>query len=128
MTKLAILSLALLSPFISHADNISWKNPEYAIQVRLYRGYPPADSFTALHDLGKILVQETGKGFIVRSIVDRDDVHPGATFCIQVDPRTGSAKEELTRITNTISALKPDGQFIEFEVTNPSPCLSKYFP
>jgi hypothetical protein len=122
-----ILLVALLSPIISHADD-SWKNPDFAIQVRLYRGYPPVESFTALQDLGKILVEETGNGFVMRSVVDRDDVHPGATFCIQVDPRTGSAKKELTRIIDTISQLKPEGQFVDFNVENPSSCLSKYFP
>lgn len=119
--------LAACNAFAGSAQQ-SWKDPNLAIQVNLYRGYPPAESFTALTDLGQILVQNTAKGFIVRSVVDRNDVHPGATFCMQVHPGLYNAKEIHAQILTSIQALKPEGQFVEFYVESPSSCLSKYFP
>ena len=106
----------------------SWKDPNLAIQVSLYRGYPPAESFTALNDLSQILVQNTAKGFVVRSVVDRNDVHPGATFCMQVHPGLYDAKEVHAKILSSIQSLKPEGQFVEFYVESPSACLNQYFP
>lgn len=125
---LLVTLLATCGTFADGSASPSWKNPELAIQVNLYRGYPPAESFTALNDLGQILVQNTAKGFVVRSVVDRNDVHPGATFCMQVHPGLYNAKEIHAQILSSIHALKPEGQFVEFYIESPSSCVSKYFP
>lgn len=129
MTKLILTTLlATCSALADGSAPTSWKDPNLAIQVSLYRGYPSAESFTALNDLAQILVQNTAKGFIVRSVVNRNDVHVGATFCMQVHPGLYNAKETHSQILSSIQALKPDGQFVEFNVESPSSCVSKYFP
>lgn len=126
-----ILFIVLLGTCNALAKNPappSWKEPNLAIHVSLYRGYPPVESFAALNDLGQILIQNTAKGFIVRSVIDRNDVHPGATFCMQVHPGLFDAKEVHAKILSSIQALKPEGQFVEFFIESPSTCLNEYFP
>ena len=118
--------LSVLTFFVSTTSLLADapKLEEWTIKVRMYRGYPPGE-FKALNELAVIVANETSKGFLNKTVINRDDVHPGATFCLLVDPRVHTAKEERARILDEIRALKPDGQFVEFSVASPSDCALK---
>lgn len=119
-----IMLVLVSSHFVFAEDNANSEIENYSIKVRLYRGSPEADSFTALFDLSKIVAMETAKGFIKRTLILRDDFHVGATYCLYIDKDLYDATEQLERIKGLVSSLSPEGQFLDYQVTHPSDCLT----
>lgn len=99
----------------------NWVNPDYAVQVRMYRG-GFVGQFKELDRLGELIMEETSRGYIVFSQIYREDFHQGATVCFQIDPRVLTVAMQKSRIVEQISTLKPEGEFVQFEVESPSHC------
>lgn len=99
----------------------SWVNPDYAVQVRMYRG-GLVGPFKELDRLGELIMEETSRGYIIFSQIYREDFHQGVTACFQIDPRVLTVAMQKSRIVEQLSALRPEGEFVQFEVESPSHC------
>ena len=117
--------LFCLAPLIFASSALASDLDNWTIKVRLYRGYPPLP-FEALNKIGVMVVEETSKGFLKKSVVYRDNWHPGSTFCMYVDPKLGNAEKVRDDILRRLGELHPRGQFLEFQVENPSNCMKKF--
>ncbi len=126
--KSALVGFILLScgkdPVSADTSTAESRSKNWSIEVGLYRT-DPSPEFKALDDLGILVMQETAKGFIARSVVTRNSFHPGATVCMLVDQRLGNAAEEKARIVEALRSIELDGPTVSLAVSDNSTCMDQ---
>lgn len=117
--KLIVIVSLLLSGQVRAEDLKPW-----TISVKVYK-HRPETEFKQLDSVAVLASRETGKGFLNRTSVFREDFSFGASFCMLIDYRIDKPERERARILNELAAMDAGNDVdVSFDVSNPADCFA----